>query len=340
MTEGVSIIVCCFNSAKRLPNTLKHLAEQQVPDNIPWEIIVVDNASTDDISSVAIAQWEKNQVLGVEFRVIKQPIPGLSNAREKGFIEARYEFLLFCDDDNWLCSDYVNTAFKIMSSDPLIGALGGCGIFEPEQPINTQIEKYKTVYVNGSQTWAANEHWVYGAGALYRKSLLIALKNRGWEQITSDRIGNKLICGGDVEICFMLYLTGYQILSDNRLTFKHYVPIKRQSLRYISDLSFWISYSHVLLTGYIALMNKDKRPIQKILNGWFMAQTLTLMRLIIPFLYQRLTTRRVLGLSQARNFRATYATVYSLIKNRNRIIKHHKLIKEIILSETNTLEIT
>ena len=41
------MILCCYNSAKRLPLTLKHLAEQNVDSNIAWEVLIVDNASTD-----------------------------------------------------------------------------------------------------------------------------------------------------------------------------------------------------------------------------------------------------------------------------------------------------
>jgi GT2 family glycosyltransferase len=44
---GVSVVVCCHNSASRLPTTLHHLAAQEVPRDLGWEVIVVDNASTD-----------------------------------------------------------------------------------------------------------------------------------------------------------------------------------------------------------------------------------------------------------------------------------------------------
>ena len=47
-TLGVSIVICCHNSAKLLPRTLEHLRAQEVDSTIPWEVIVVDNASTDN----------------------------------------------------------------------------------------------------------------------------------------------------------------------------------------------------------------------------------------------------------------------------------------------------
>jgi len=50
---GVSVIICCYNSVKRLPVTLAHLKSQVVFGQIPWEVIVIDNASTDRTAEVA-----------------------------------------------------------------------------------------------------------------------------------------------------------------------------------------------------------------------------------------------------------------------------------------------
>ncbi len=82
ITKGVSIIICCYNSAHRLPKTLAHLKTQVVSQIIPWEVIVVDNASTDGTDQVAKTQW--GELPGVPFRVVNEPRPGLSNARNLG----------------------------------------------------------------------------------------------------------------------------------------------------------------------------------------------------------------------------------------------------------------
>ena len=263
---GVSVIICCYNSAIRLPETLKHLALQNANAELNWEIIIVDNASSDDTSLVARKEWGKYRQQSIDFKVVDQPIVGLSNAREKGIMSAKYEYVLFCDDDNWLFDNYVETAFNIMSQDSSIGVLGGCGLYEPELPVNPEIASHTGYYVNGKQTWAETDHWVYGAGATYRKSVYMDLKNKGWQQLTSDRIGDKLSSGGDVEICFMIYLSGYKILADERLLFKHFVPSKRQKTAYIIELSFWLSYTTVLLTSYYTIFSDEKRPLKKTMN--------------------------------------------------------------------------
>ncbi len=56
---GVSIIICCYNSERRLPETLAHLFTQQVSEDIPWEIIVVNNASSDATSRIAAQAFSR-----------------------------------------------------------------------------------------------------------------------------------------------------------------------------------------------------------------------------------------------------------------------------------------
>ncbi|CAN5269706.1 hypothetical protein BH09BAC6_BH09BAC6_01530 [soil metagenome] len=327
---GVSIIMCCFNGGMRLPQTLMHLALQQVPAQIPWEIIVINNASTDDTSIVAEQEWKKYPGVSAGFCILSEPVPGKNYAFKTGVKAARYEYILTCDDDNWLQADYVARAFQIMNTDPKIGALGGCGIFEPEQPVNKNIEGLISWYVNGSQIWAGKEHWVYGAGSVYRKSILAGLINNGWQQITSGRKGSSLICGEDVEICFMIYLCGYKIVADDRLKFRHFVPLKRQQTAYIINLSFWLSYSHVLLNSYYPILNNDDRPINQIIDDWLIAASKTFLKSRIRLLYQKIKTGGKLDTEKSIAFNATYGIWYSLLKNRRRIIAHHTHLKSIL----------
>ena len=335
--SGVSVIVCCYNSADRLPKTLMYLALQVVPEAINWEIIIVNNASTDDTSLTATKEWAKYKTLGVNFKVIDQPIAGLSNAKEKGLMSAEYEYILFCDDDNWLFHDYISTAFAIINSDPNIGILGGCGLFEPEEPIWPDIQKFEISYVNGSQTWTATDHWVYGAGSVYRKSVLISFYNIGWKQITSGRTGSKLISGEDVETCFMYFLSGFKVISDDRLLFKHFVPLRRQNIGYILNLHFWQSYSNVLLSGYVMLINKDPQNIQKKIDIWFIHLMKALMVHIGEIIYQKLIKQQPINNDQIITLQSYYGAIFSILKNRKKIINHDKCLKSILNRYTPNL---
>ena len=122
--HGVSIIICCHNGVGRLPETVRHIAQQEVPAHIPWEFILVDNASTDNSVGLAEAIWTAYDPPAA-FRVVKERTLGLSHARSKGFEAAQYEFMIMCDDDNWLAADYVARTYEIMAAKPSVAALGG-----------------------------------------------------------------------------------------------------------------------------------------------------------------------------------------------------------------------
>ncbi|HAH35038.1 MAG TPA: hypothetical protein DCL81_00305, partial [Algoriphagus sp.] len=60
-------------------------------------------------------------------KVVFEPNAGLTHARQKGWRTANYDIVLFCDDDNWLCSDYLTVGYSIFKSHSKVGILGGCG---------------------------------------------------------------------------------------------------------------------------------------------------------------------------------------------------------------------
>lgn len=84
----ISVIVCAYNEAASLPACLHSLLSQTRPAD---EIIVIDNASTDDTAAVA------SRVRGV--RVIAEPQKGLVVARETGRCAASGEVLAYLDAD-------------------------------------------------------------------------------------------------------------------------------------------------------------------------------------------------------------------------------------------------
>jgi glycosyltransferase involved in cell wall biosynthesis len=136
MPAGISVIVCCYNSAARIAPTLQHLAAQQQFPFTQWEVIVVDNASTDNTATKAVQVWNGIDGDKPPFKVIFEKTPGLSAARKKGIEESQFDFVLFCDDDNWLHENYLSIALNILKENPLIGALGGTGfrVFEGGEP--------------------------------------------------------------------------------------------------------------------------------------------------------------------------------------------------------------
>ncbi len=266
MKSGISIIVCCYNSAARIPATLKHLSLQHTAPNLDWEIILVDNASTDNTQQTAKEAWEK---LGtnVDFKIVEQPKKGLANAREMGVEKAKYDVLIFCDDDNWFEKDYVQNAFTIMKSNEQIGALGGNGIAISDEPLPAWFEKNKFCYASFPQADKEGDlidpvSTLYGAGLVVSREALELLSNKKFKPLLTDRVGSMLTSGGDTELCYAIRLVGYKLWYSETLKFSHYLPSSRLSEAYLCKLVSAMSYCSGMLIIYGYVLN------EKHINGF------------------------------------------------------------------------
>lgn len=290
--KGVSVIVCCFNSALKLPKTIEHLAFQVVPDRIPYEIVIVDNASTDNTAEAAYTLWRKYNRSDTSFIVVSEPKPGLSFAREKGISESHFEVLIFCDDDNWLANDYISTAYELMINDERIGALGGVGQAVNKMPI--WLEDFKDFYALGPQAagdGSVPSKCLYGAGIVLRKSAVLNLQKREFKSLLTGRIGSKLISGEDIELTMALSIIGYEIYYSSRLRFFHDISTSRYELRYFLKLTFYIGYSWMALTPYhIYLSNsKGKYPHPNLGDVYYILKSLgaNLIKLLLALLFKK-----------------------------------------------------
>ncbi|HET9470688.1 MAG TPA: glycosyltransferase, partial [Usitatibacter sp.] len=100
----LSVVLATWNRAHLIADTLAALAAQEVPRGLAWEIVVVDNNSTDATAQVVD---EFAAGVAVPARRVFEPAQGLSRARNRGVREARGAILAFCDDDVLPASDWV-----------------------------------------------------------------------------------------------------------------------------------------------------------------------------------------------------------------------------------------
>lgn len=255
---GVSIIICCFNSAKRLKPTLEHIAKQKVDDAVNWELLIIDNASVDNTSLIA-KEILDNINFKCEYTILLESQKGLMFARKRAIAESKYKYLLFCDDDNWLNENYLQNAFEILESDHKIGALGGWGepIFEINPPkwfldlgINYATDK------QASQTGEVpkNLSYVYGAGAVYRKEIFTLLDQYKVNFYLTGRKGKLLLSSEDVEIGYWISLLGYKIWFSENLLFKHHIEKNRLDWNYIIKHAYGHGISRAFLRPYANIL--------------------------------------------------------------------------------------
>lgn len=90
----LSVIVCTYNRADILPICLQSLAEQTLAKSL-YEVIVVDNNSTDATQQIAESYAAREE----NFSLLVEKTQGLSYARNRGWHEARGEYVAYVDDD-------------------------------------------------------------------------------------------------------------------------------------------------------------------------------------------------------------------------------------------------
>ncbi|MDD5194121.1 MAG: glycosyltransferase, partial [Candidatus Omnitrophica bacterium] len=100
----ITVIVCTYNRSLSLKRTLFALIKQEPV--ISFDIIVVDNNSCDDTTSVAEEISKKSPIPLRYYREEKQ---GVAHARNRGAHEAKGRYIAYIDDDvvpdkNWLKS--------------------------------------------------------------------------------------------------------------------------------------------------------------------------------------------------------------------------------------------
>lgn len=236
---GVSIIVCCYNSMQKLPNTLEHLVRQKVSADLSYEVIIVNNASSDNTADFAISYW-KTMDTDVPLRVVHEETPGLVYARICGVRFAQYELLIFCDDDNWLREDYVQNAVDIMNADATIGALGGQSVLVPYIDAPDWWEEHQGNYAVGKQLsrsgYANQRGFVYGAGVVTRKSIALKIFDSEYFLLLTGRKGNQCLSGEDWEYCQRALLLGYNIYYSENLFYWHDVSINRLTMEKLEEL--------------------------------------------------------------------------------------------------------
>ena len=100
----VTVIICTRNRADQLRRTLESAAAMEIPEHVSWELLVVDNGSTDHTPEVVESFTGRLPV-----RRVSEPNAGLSNARNRGVAEAKGDYICWTDDDvlidpNWLAA--------------------------------------------------------------------------------------------------------------------------------------------------------------------------------------------------------------------------------------------
>lgn len=111
----VSVVICAYNEEKGITNCIAAVKNQTYPKK-RYEIVVVDNASTDKTAEVA-------RLSGA--RVVIEKHKGIAYARQKGSLSAKGEIIAFTDADTLVPKNWLESLIGPFEKDENLVAFGG-----------------------------------------------------------------------------------------------------------------------------------------------------------------------------------------------------------------------
>ena len=290
MKNSISIVISTYNGVTKLFETLKGISQLN-SDGIDFvELIIVDNASTDETVAFAQNTWKE---LGEPFALtaVKEVKPGKLYAQEAGFKIAKGAYIVICDDDNSLASNYLQIGVEYLTKHPEIGILGGRGIAVSSIEIPDWFEEFAYYFACAPQAPQTGNvmptrNVVYGAGMWIRKSGYDQAKELGFQFILGSRTGKKLTTGGeDSELCWALKLLGFEIWYVDEMQFQHHIPKDRLTMEYRTKLLEGMSSNGPLSWVYLRIWKNDST--QRVTNYWIKELAYSLRDLLRSFLSKK-----------------------------------------------------
>jgi glycosyltransferase involved in cell wall biosynthesis len=266
-TKGISIILCGYNSSKLLPETLRHLALLTIPDHYPVELVIVDNASTDQTSETAKLLWQKFEA-PYPMHLHREEKQGLIFARKKGLQASKYDLILFVDDDNWLDESYLIEMTGLFEKFPNAAVMGGFNeaVFETREPFwFSQFQISYAVGPHARDFGEPDEIGLFGAGMCLRRAAYDDLTSKGFKSRLVGRSGETLSSGEDYELCKALKIAGWDILYAPQLRLKHFITKPRLNWDYLRKLNRGISHSMVWFLAYEYWIARSRKPAKGLL---------------------------------------------------------------------------
>lgn len=229
---GVSISICSHNSEQVIEKTLLYLSRQQVSSGRKWEILLIDNRSTDLTLKKVKVLMAKNPILKSKIRIVKENRLGISYARLRALISSKYEVISFIDDDNWVTPSWIEKVATIMERYTKVAVCGGQNKSPRLQRKPSWFEKYKECYAIGRQASKTGDitkerGFVWGAGMSIRKKAWEEINKKGFKFFLTGRVGITRSAGEDSELCFALRLAGWKIWYEDKLILTHDIDQSR-----------------------------------------------------------------------------------------------------------------
>ena len=256
----VTAVICTFNRAPYLRKAIQSLCTQTMPLE-QYEIIVVDNNSTDDTRRVV---EEFTHVPNL--RYVFEPIQGLCQARNTGCSEALGTYVAYLDDDGVAVPGWTQAvAESFAMADRPVGCVGGAitVLWESPRPawMPDRLLGYygdlaydqEIKYLNGTT------EYVGGGNSAYPVDLLLS---RGGFDTRMGHKGKKIRFSEEGILHLLMIRDGYALMYNANMLMHHHAGAEKVNYNWIKRRMFWQGFSSVQIERRMGQRSRWPAPIE------------------------------------------------------------------------------
>jgi glycosyltransferase involved in cell wall biosynthesis len=233
----ISAIICTHNRDQYLGAAIDSLLNQAFE---PYEIIIIDNASTDTTAAVV------NSRLGdPRLRYIYEPRLGLSIARNTGAQAAEGEILAYLDDDAEASEHWLAALYQVYAQNEKVAIAGGKvtllwpqGTAQPPRWLSNELAAGLGAYDLGDQlTYITNPNLTpRGLNYAIRKRFLDSV---GGFDANLGRVGKNLLSNEELHMTQLALQAGWQVAYVPEALAAHNVAPARLKPTWFLSRSWW-----------------------------------------------------------------------------------------------------
>jgi glycosyltransferase involved in cell wall biosynthesis len=244
-----TVLICTYNRADLLGETLDSLALSRT-DGLGWNVLVVDNNSTDDTYD-AVASRVAN--FPVELRYVFEGHQGKSNALNTGLAETDAAIIVFTDDDVRVGEEWLEAACRPMLEDPSIAYTGGPVLPLWESPCPSWLDQRRSdlwgtlaILDYGPDPFIFEERRrvPLGANMAVRRTLIERI---GGFDPALGRRGQSLLGQEQAEFFCRSRAIDARGLYVPEMSLQHHVPARRLTRAYFREWWYWKGVSRARL---------------------------------------------------------------------------------------------
>ena len=246
-----TVAIPTYNGDSRLPDVLDRLRSQIDTESFSWEVLVVDNNSTDNTAQV-VRDYQANWPASIALRYCFAPQQGAAFARQRAVEKANGELIGFLDDDNLPENNWVSSAYTFGKQNPNVGAYGSQihGYFFEQEQDEALPDKFKeiscflAIVERGKRPQLYNpENRILppGAGLVIKKEAwLTNVPNRLFLNHKGKKAG---MASEDLEALIHIQQAGWEIWYNPEMVVYHKIPNGRLKPEYLRLLTRCIGLS-------------------------------------------------------------------------------------------------